>query len=391
MRKPTIAIAHPGLLSGGSEIKALWLMEALNERYEVTLLTGRPVAWDRLNHFGGTNLSTQQIKVRLAPMPSLLTKMAAGDALRGAYFARFLRSVGKDYDLCISSYNFAPFGRPAIQFIADFSWDDEIRRAYDPVSHGLRGVLQRPTPLRVAYLGLCAAIGGGHFYLRDHSGDVIIANSRWTADILKQYHGIAPRVIYPPVYAPTLSAGHNGSGDFVMLGRISPEKRVLEAIDLLARVRARGHCFQFHIIGPLDDSNYSRSIRYRAKQEGAWVRLRGSLYGDDKFRELGHHSFGLHMRQREAFGIVIVEMIKMGVVPFVPASSAPIEIIDNDNISFTDSDHAVDVIDRVLRDPQCLAHIREGLKARAELFAAEHFVANIRSLVEDWFSNRAKP
>ena len=378
-----VGIFHPCLGAGGSEACAMVLLEVLQNRCETTLVTGAPFECARLNNAYQTRVDENKISVRIVPMPGVVREAAAGDALRGAFFARYVRKVSQDFDLCISAYNFAPFGRPAIQFIADFSWDEEMRRAYDPVLPGLRGVMQRPTPLRSAYLGLCDLIGGRRFDPRDHALDVVVANSRWTADILERRHGLRTRVIYPPVHTPSQIDWSNDSGDFVLLGRIAPEKRVVEAIEVLDRVRRRGHSFQLHIIGPMDASEYCERVRQAAETAGNWVRLRGALYGDDKFAELGRHTFGLHMRQREAFGIAVAEMIKMGLVPFVCAGSAPTEIVADDRLTFQDLDSAVDLIDSMLRDGAGLAETRAKLAVRADLFSTERMAAEARTLVQE--------
>ena len=296
---------------------------------------------------------------------------------------------GREFDLCIGSYNFADFGRPAIQFIADFSWDDAMRRAFDPVSPGLRGLMQRPGPARWAYLAIAGLVSGGRYDPRAHAQDTVIANSKWTAGLLARRHGISASVIYPPVYAPPCDPHAPRTSDFVMLGRIAPDKRVTEAIEILARVRARGHAFQFHIIGPLDDSAYAGRVRKQAAAQGEWVRLHGGLYGEDKYAEIGRHAFGLHMRRREAFGIAVAEMVKMGLVPFVPAESAPAEIVGDERLAFRDADHAVEVIDHLLGDQRQIASIREKLAARGSLFSKENFVRAVRDLVETQFSGCA--
>jgi glycosyltransferase involved in cell wall biosynthesis len=302
--------------------------------------------------------------------------------LRGAFFGRFVKTIAKDFDLCISSYNFAEFGQPSIQFIADFSWDDQTRREFDAVSPGLRGLLQGPNLARRAYLAATDVIRGGHHDLHKHVDDIIIANSHWTADLLMSRHGLPARIISPPVHTPPQRETKR-SKDFVMLGRISPEKRLIEAMNILRRVRERGHRFNFHIIGPLEKSAYCNQVREHAQMFGDWVRLRGGIYGDEKFEELGRHSFGLHVRRREAFGIAVAEMLKMGLVPFIPAGSAPAGIVDDERVAFENDEHAVDVIDRVLRDPEQLASIRQHLVGRANLFSTERFVREVGGVIED--------
>lgn len=359
------------------------LLQAFQDDCETTLVTAAPFDCARLNRAYHSAVDPDRIHVRIAPMPKVVRDARAGDALRGAFFGRFVKSIGREFDLCFGSYNFADFGRPATQFIADFSWDDEMRRAFDPVSRGLRGVMQRLGPARWAYLAIAGLVSGGRYDPRAHAQDIVVANSKWTAGQLARRHGIAASVIYPPVYAPPYDPHAPRTDDFVMLGRIEPDKRVTEAIEILARVRARGHALRFHIIGPLDGSAYADRVRKLAAAQGAWVRLHGGLYGDGKYVELSRHAYGLHMRKREAFGIAVAEMMKMGLVPFVPAGSAPAEIVGDESLCFRDADHAVEIIDRLLKDRRQITSIREKLAVRGALFSTENFVRGLRELIID--------
>ena len=361
------------------------LLESLQGEYAVTLSTGSTFDAERLNRTYHTSVDASQIAVDRAPTPAWLSRLHGGDALRGAYLARHIRKIAPQFDLCISAYNFLPsaLGRPGLHFIADFSWDDALRQDSDPPSSGIRGVVQRAGLLRRSYLLTCRAIAGDRGVPAVGQRDIVVANSRWTGDTLERRHGIASRLIYPPVHAEPFDPAASRTGDFVMLGRIDPDKRVDEAIDILARVRARGHMFKFHIMGPLDNSEYSERIKALARQHGHWVRLCGGVYGSEKFRELGRHTFALHMRKREAFGIAVAEQLKMGLIPFVPSGGAPAEIVCEPRLCFDNADHAVEIIDRVLQSSQDHSTIRASLAARAPLFAMERFVAEAGEVVRE--------
>ena len=382
-------ISHPGLGAGGSEARAMVLLEAFQDRCATTLVTGAPFEVNRLNRAYHTEVGAAKIAIMTAPTPAILANAKGGAAMRGAFFSRFVRQVAKDADLCISAYNFADFGRPGIQFVADFSWDDDVRRAFDPDSPGLRGALQRPGVARSAYMGLCSAVAGRPMGPVHRDGDVIVANSRWTADLLLERHGLASRVIYPPVHTAPIQDVVR-SQDFVMLGRIAPDKRIVDAIEILDRVRQRGHVFDFHIVGEMMDDAYSREVTRKAREAGAWVRLTGGLYGDEKFEFLNRQSFAIHMRQREAFGIAVAEMVKMGLVPFVPEKSAPAEIVGDESVCFKDSEHAVEVIDKMLRRPREIAAVRAGLAKRGEVFSKEAFVMQALELVDEQIGRQPK-
>ena len=368
--------------AGGSEAPAMALLEMLQDKHTVTLLTGGRFECDRLNRAYDTRVISDRISVAVAPIPAFLRSLQAGDALRGAYISRFTRRISSDFDLCISTYNFAPFRNTAVHFVADFSWDEGYRLEHDPLVGGLRGLVQRPGLLRGAYRATVGAISGGHEGPPVARGDTVVANSQWSADLLQSRHGITSQIIYPPVNAAIYDPNAPRTGDFVMLGRISPDKRIEEAIALLSRVRALGHRFNFQIIGPLDTSPYSTKLRSIAKEAGDWVRLRGGMYGTAKFSELARHSYAIHVRAREAFGIAVAEQVKMGLIPFVPARTAPVEIVREASLCFESQEHAVKLIDQVLRSDGQRQNILSALSAHAANFSKERFIQQTRTLLD---------
>ena len=389
-KRRRIAVAHPRLGSGGSEMTAMWILQALQKDYDLTLVTGAPVEWERLNAGYGTAVDPGKVRVLEAPMPKRLKRGGAGDALRGAFFSRFVRRVAGDFDLCIGTYNFTDFGRPGLQFIADFSWDEDLLQKYDKPPPGLRGLMRRRSPARAAYLATARAIGGSRSHSAVcHPGDVILANSRWSAHQLQQRHGIDAEVVYPPVLLNAgCAASNERSRDFVVLGRVSPEKRIEEAIEVVGALRERGHPVGLHIVGPLDGSSYARMIEDRARRAGPWVTLHGGVYAEAKARLLARHGFALHLRRREAFGIAVAEMVKAGMIPLVPAASAPAEIVGDDRLTFDGTEDAVDKADAVLRDIALQEELRTKLQGRAALFSPETFMAEVQRLAESCVSNR---
>ncbi|MBP1770473.1 MAG: glycosyl transferase group 1, partial [Candidatus Aminicenantes bacterium] len=135
--RPRVAVVHPMLVpGGGSEAGAMWTVQALRDDHEVTLITmGRPdlAALDRSC---GTSLDGTGIAVRsLAVPPGLRTRF---DALRGGRLARWCRRNARGYDVMISAYNAMDFGVPGIQMIADFSFDDDLRRELHAPPGGAR-------------------------------------------------------------------------------------------------------------------------------------------------------------------------------------------------------------------------------------------------------------
>ena len=375
-----ICIAHPGLGYGGSESKVMVLLDELQHDHEVTLVSPECFEGNRLNAAYHTAVDEHRIRIELTPMPRMLRSSTRMMPLRQVLFACHVRRLSASFDLHISCYNLMPFGVPAVQLVADFDWDEVFCREVNP---------PRPYPLnlRVALRNaygrtssiLARAWNDSHLRKRD----LIIANSRWTANVLAKRYGIDARVIYPPVHSEPFDPSAPRTSDFVLVGRITPEKRVSDAIAVLERVRAHGHNVNLHIIGPLPKSDYGAHIRKLARLHGDWVRLRDGIYGAEKYAELARHGFALHMRCGEAFGIAVAEQIKMGMIPFVQKNGGPEEIVGDSRLCFDGVDQAVALIDAVLCQPSSHTQLRSQLVQRGDMFSTKRFISDMRAVLRE--------
>ena len=379
----SVLIGHPGLATGGSELKACWAVSALRPLYSVTVATGRPIDLPNLNRHCGTNLQPEDMEVLLAPRGPYQA-IGHTDALRGALFTRFLRAVASRCDVCISAYNMLDFGKPAIQFIADFSFSDDLRLEFHPLARGYKGWFHRPGMLRDGYLALTRGLAGAGPY--DGREDWLVANSEWTAGILRTRLGLpCHRVIYPPVavVVEDLPWPQREIG-FVSIGRVSPEKRLDRVIDILERVRAAGHDLHLHLIGAIGDDRYGRSLRERIARNATWCYAEGYRTGSEKMALLARHRFALHACVGEAFGVAVAEYVEAGCIPLVPHVGGAAEIVGMADLTFADEDEAVAKIVQLLRSPDRQRAVRAVLRQRKGLFSPERFVAQIRDLVADW-------
>lgn len=361
----------------------LFSIGALRDGFDVSIVTGCGIQLDRLNRHCGSDIRDGDFSPVVAPR-WLWNTVGRTDALRGAVFSQLVRSVAPDYDVCISSYNRTDFGKPGIQFFADFSFSETLRREFDPMPAGVRQWMHRPGTHRRAYLALARAIGGRSDY--DGSRDWIIANSHWTANILRSRLGlVSNRVIYPPVGAAVPDVPwENRAGDFCVLGRISHEKRIERLIDILGRVRAQGYDVRLHMIGGIGDDTYGRLIRGKIDANPSWCFAKGAQVGAEKMGLLARNRYAIHGRTGEAFGIAVAEEVKAGCIPFVPSAGGPAEIVGTDELIYASEDEAVAKILAVLADSTRQDHLRAHLARRTGLFSTERFMSEVRSLVSEW-------
>jgi glycosyltransferase involved in cell wall biosynthesis len=171
------------------------------------------------------------------------------------------------------------------------------------------------------------------------------------------------------------------------LGRISHEKRIDTMIEILSRVRQLGHDVHLHIIGPLDESPYSRSIERMCNAHADWVTAEGGMAGKEKIRLLTEHRYAIHGRKAEPFGIVVAEMAKAGCIPFVPDDGGAPEIVGDERLCYRDIDDAVRKIDDVLRHDKLQRELREKTLARGQLFGVEDYQKSVRRVVDEVGSN----
>jgi hypothetical protein len=130
MAHKKITIIHPQFKEGGgAEAPALWMVEALKKDYDVTLISMGHLNLDRLNECYDTHLNRTELKIMEIPIPKLLKNRF--DALRSFKLAKLSKQKASEFDLMISSYNVMDFGRKGIQYISDFSFDDELHRTLD--------------------------------------------------------------------------------------------------------------------------------------------------------------------------------------------------------------------------------------------------------------------
>jgi len=379
-----IAVIHPRLGFGGSETGAMWSTEALKNDHDVTLITGGKIDLERLNAYYGTDLRPGELRVLEVPLLFGLHRHRILAGLHGALFLRACRRIAKSFDVVTWHYNPCDFGVLSIQFVADFSFAPALQHKLDPASLSVRSWWYDDTLLRKAYLGICHSLAPSH--PENWKKNVTVANSRWTADILKREFGlIADRVQFPPVPGdfPIVRWEEKDPG-FVCVGSIFPEKRMDAVIGILERVRERGYDLHLHILGGLDDSPFAKKIQVLAEQRRNWVFLEGRVVGAKKRELMAQHKFGINGRQNEPFGIAVAELVRAGCITFVPDGGGQTEITNHPSLVFANDDDAVEKIVSVLENQGLQESLVEHLRARREELSTEGFQKMIRTLVAEF-------
>jgi glycosyltransferase involved in cell wall biosynthesis len=367
-----IAVFHPHLMAGGGgEAVCMNVLQALEDRHDVTLVTITDPDIGRLDDYYDTDVGTVDVDRGGWTGPAI-TKLSDGLSIPDGSLWKIRASLFKRacdldaYDLVVSTYNEFAFRPPAVQYV----------HYPTGAGHG-RGATER------AYLRLVEMVGG---YDRDRVGrSTLLANSEWTATSVESRYGVRPRVVYPPVDVSALRAAsrpwESREHGFVAVGRLSPEKNVERSIRIVSALRSRGRDVHLHIVGPGGETEYGTRIRRRADATDG-IHFEGELPRQELLDLLGSHRYGLHGMRAEHFGMVVAEFAAAGALPFVHDSGGQVEIVDGrEELCYGGTADAVERIEGLLENPERQREIGRQLSTEVERFGRERFRAEIRGVV----------
>jgi glycosyltransferase involved in cell wall biosynthesis len=194
-------------------------------------------------------------------------------------------------------------------------------------------------------------------------------------------------VVYPPVAgeSPRVPWAEREDG-FVVIGRLVPEKGLPLIMDILSEVR-KVKPVHLHIIGRRGRTSYARKIEDLCGRHADWVRLEGEMYGPEKEAFLARHKYGLSGCRSEAFGIAVAEMVKAGLVVWVPNGGGQTEIVADASLIFDGPDNAVTRILSVITGAERETSLRRHLEGRAAAFSPARFGEEMRAVARDFLTD----
>jgi glycosyltransferase involved in cell wall biosynthesis len=370
--RPRVAVLFPFLNGGGgAEAVCFWILEALKDDFDLTLVTLTPTDPTEFDRSYGTALRGAGIRIA-SPVPKHLARLSRFVFFRLGEFApvrqhllmRSFKPLHGEFDLCISAYNEMDLGEPGLQYCHDTPRSRIGTRLYRSWS--------RYSELQ----------------MREN---VNIMPSKWMGEVFRRAYGDSFRyvVVYPPAREAFETVSWDERvDDFVCVARLSQEKRIEDAISILQAVRSRGHAVRLRVLTAGGKWLYERKIRHRIRRSGGWVSLEEGVDDSTYRRALASHKYGINASVHEGFGIAIAEMVNAGCIPFVRGRGGQSEIFDDgDGLCFHDPAEAVEKISSVLSSPERQKAIRADLRGRRGLFSEHRFQNEIRELVRQRLAN----
>ena len=385
MRRRVLLVQPSMQPPGGGNGVAAWMLQALSDVHDVTVLSWWPVDVAPIDRFFGTSLNRAAFKTAVVPerwrfAPDHLPVPAA--LLRSALLMRYTRRVTDGFDVIVGVHNETDYGRRGIQYVhyptylrprpeADLRW------------------YHRVPPMLHAYYRIADRLAD--FSLERVRANLTLTNSNWTASHVKRFLGIDAQTLYPPVASteaqlpwPERRVG------FVAMGRISPEKEYERIIRIISGVRQRVAGITLTIVGTWDRASqrYYERVRAAARSvdpAGAWISFRRDLARVDVRTLLGSTRYGIHGMREEHFGMAPAEMVRAGMIVWVPNGGGQIEIVGGaPELRYDSEQQAVEQIVDVLTRNSEQQRLREQLAGHADRFSAEHFMRAARQIVADF-------
>lgn len=386
-RRQRILVVQPSLgPSGGGHTLAAWALQALVADHDVTLLVADPPDCDRINAYCGTSLRPTGMHVERLSLPWRAMTAAMPTPARlliAAALHRRCRQLDRrqPYDVLLSTCNEADLGRRGIQYLHDATAFQPAPPTEQRWYHGFPGAA-------AAYRWLCGMV---HPTSRQRLlSNLTLVNSAFTAEEVRGTHGLIAKVLYPPVPGgyPNIPWAERDC-DFIWVGRLHPAKRVTDVVEIIERLRTRGHRLRLTLVGTPSPGQaaYEGHLRQLARARADWLTLRCWVPRHELVEIVARHRYALHTMIDEPFGIVVGEYLRAGCIPFVHASGGPAEIVGDDpRLLFHSSGEAEEKISTVLNNPTQQAALHAVLEPRRALFTEEKFMRDLRAIIEEFAS-----
>ena len=377
-----VAVVQPVLVpGGGTEAVTAWTIEALKEEFDVSLITYSEVTGDALNRYYGTDLKDAEFSTVQPALPPLLKRTKRFLLLKDHLMIRYCKSARKRFDLFISVGGAMDFGSRSIQYMALAPGSTLVKvLARDPSMPAAYHVFKR------TFMRLAELISGS-------SQDRLLQNttlvtSRWAGKLIERLYGFADyEVVYPPVNLPSaIGAWEPREDGFLCIARISPEKQIEQAIEILRRVREKGFSLSLRIVGREDDPSYGERIRLLCQENGSWAVLEGEMSREQLHSMMDRSKYGINAASDEPFGIAVAEMVSAGCIVFVPDSGGQTEIVNDPRLIFSSIQDAVDKIVNVLDSETLQQSMRDTLSHQDAAFSTQAFCGSMRNVVQQFFA-----
>lgn len=384
MKKVLIYYRH-FITLGGAEFLPLTFIAEVQKTCDVTLALDSKLNFETAIRTFDIPIDMSSLKV-VQVMPKNYRSTDSGFFL-SFYRSRRLKRLAKDADICISLANVMDFGKPAHHFLISIELGDEAFRSFVkqpdqpqhvPLTKRVRWFLMDGCVRRL--LGMRSKRN-----ILSRAKEHIYPNSFYVESLIKRFYGSCnSTVFYPPtVFELKKRNVLRNPLHAVYLGRIVPEKKVFDIIDIVERARAvSGKEILLSIAGHWGAESFrEKTLRFASDKK--WIMFPGELFGEEKERFLLSATYAVHAMRTEAFGISVTEYLKAGLIPIVPDEGGSCEVVDNRDLTYHTNEEAANILVKLLNDPEFREQQRRRCEERAKAFSKDAYMDRQHRLLQD--------
>lgn len=212
-----------------------------------------------------------------------------------------------------------------------------------------------------------------------------LTNSKWSLERLSKTYLINnKKVLYPTFKIPkfeknNLKTYKKRANNFVILGRVSEDKRIIQAINFFNKIKKKISNSKLEIIGPIDKI-YLKKIKIKIT-DLKQVHFHGLVTLKKRDEILKKSKYGLNFFHSEHFGRSTLEMQKLGMIVFAKNAGGVREILLS---KFQKYDDYNDLEEKILK-----IHFSDKIKKNVLLKNKKKFKLNLtdRQFCKSFISN----
>jgi len=213
----------------------------------------------------------------------------------------------------------------------------------------------------------------------------VFANSKFLARDLHNLLGVESYVLYPPYddgfFKPNLEA--KDSKSILMVGRVSPEKRIHLGIEAARELKKRDVDFKLNIVGLIDDKNYYHYLRELISRFDLKKNCEILPYGEaEVIRRYYQRSIAHWMFSFGYYGLTNVEAMACGAIPIVPPNCAELVVNGENGFVCSNSIEFADKTELILKNPKLAEKMAERAIANATNFTFSSFFEKLKDALE---------
>jgi glycosyltransferase involved in cell wall biosynthesis len=375
-----IIIASPSLnLLGGAQRACLHAINALRKtNYKIVLATIDKTDWALVEAiFGDASKPDEEMYLfsRMPEMPIVALKQA----FVALSYALYLSAITAENraGLVIN------MGGELVDNLGDVVYVNAIPLR---LTHFSRGIQPKPEIQWKVYSRLFSMFLR---FLGDAAG-VMVANSKFTQNVIGECLGKKALVINPPVESnKTLMRVNRGKRENVVI-TIS-RFRSAKGLEIIPEIASYVRDCEFVVVGIADKESKQCLRELSRESERLGVQKRVHVFRNKRYgftlAALSTAKVFLHTQSTEAFGMSIVESMAAGCVPIVPRTGGPwIDILDCQEgqygFSYRNPAEAADKIKLLLGDENLRSEVSVRATERSVAFDSAVFGKKLLRVVE---------